>query len=92
MKIIVKHKDFHVISTIILALTSLLLPLHWCSPMIVILPDNLLDFIGMELVAVVGCGSHFNFAFLYFILSRVPCSHHYRIARATVELLAAGAV
>lgn len=46
MKIIVKHKDFHVISTVILALVHLLHPLVWCSPMIVILPDSLLDFIG----------------------------------------------
>ena len=46
MKIIVKHKDFHVISSIILALVQLLKPLKWCSPVIVILPDHLIDFIG----------------------------------------------
>ena len=48
MKIIVKHRDSHVISTIILALTNLLHPLRWCSPTIVMLPDSLLDFLGRK--------------------------------------------
>ena len=46
MKIIVKHPDFHVVSAVILALIQLLRPMRWCSPVIVILPDELVDFIG----------------------------------------------
>lgn len=46
MKIIVKHPDFHVISAIILAFMQLLRPLRWCSPVIVILPDQYQEIIG----------------------------------------------
>jgi hypothetical protein len=47
MRIVVKHKDFHVISGVILALIALLRPLKWCAPVIVILPDSLSEFVGV---------------------------------------------
>lgn len=46
MRIIVQHPDFHVISAIILAFMQLLRPLRWCSPVIVILPDQYQEIIG----------------------------------------------
>jgi hypothetical protein len=49
MKIIVKHKDTHVISSVILALIHLLKPLKWCSPVIVTLPDELKDLVGRSI-------------------------------------------
>lgn len=44
--ILVKHKDFQVISSAVFALVHLLRPLHWCGNVVVILPDSLLDLIG----------------------------------------------
>lgn len=46
MKVIVKHKDLHVVSSVIFALIHLLRPLKWCSPVIVTLPHQLEDLIG----------------------------------------------
>lgn len=54
MKIIVQHKDFRVVSSIILALTQLLKPLKWCSPVIIILPDELIDFIESPVPIIIG--------------------------------------
>jgi hypothetical protein len=57
MKIIVKCVDFNVISSVIFALIQLLRPMRWCSPVIVIVPDHLVDFIGK----------------LYFFLALILC-------------------
>lgn len=46
MKIIVKHKDINVISSIILALQRLLRPLKWCSPVIITVTEEMMDLIG----------------------------------------------
>jgi hypothetical protein len=49
MKVIVKHKDLHVVSSCILALIQLLKPLKWCSPVIITLPDQLTDLLGNKM-------------------------------------------
>jgi len=54
MKIIVRFDDFRVISSIILALTQLLKPLRWCLPVIVILPDELSEFVESPVPIIIG--------------------------------------
>ena len=54
MKIIVRYDDFRVISSIILALTQLLKPLRWCLPVIVILPDELSEFVESPVPIIIG--------------------------------------
>eukprot|EP01034_Spumella_vulgaris_P022726 gene22726-28882_t len=54
MRIVVKHKDFHVISGVILALIALLKPLKWCAPVIVILPDSLSEFVESPVPIIIG--------------------------------------
>lgn len=54
MRIVVKHSDFHVVSSVILALMALLRPLKWCSPVIVILPDSLAEFIESPVPILIG--------------------------------------
>ena len=49
MKIVVKHTDVNVISSVVFALIHLLRPLRWkwSLPVIVLLPDNLSDILGI---------------------------------------------
>ena len=54
MKIIVRCDDFRVISSIILALIQLLKPLRWCLPVIVILPDELSEFVESPVPIIIG--------------------------------------
>lgn len=46
MKIIVKHKELSVASSIILAIQRLLRPLKWCSPVIVTVTEEMMDLVG----------------------------------------------
>eukprot|EP01038_Epipyxis_sp_PR26KG_P012259 gene12259-16439_t len=59
MKIIVKHKDFNVISAVIFALVMLLKPLKWCPGLnvIVILPDKLPEFTESPVPLILGLQS-----------------------------------
>lgn len=54
MKIIVRHKDVNVVSSVIFALLHLLKPLKWCSPVIILLPDSLMDFIESPVPIIIG--------------------------------------
>jgi hypothetical protein len=54
MKIIVKHDDLHIVSSVIFALIYLLKPLKWCSPVIVSLPETLNDFIDSPVPIILG--------------------------------------